>query len=501
MPRFLAIGLGPLFERGVEKVHVGGLRTWSFVEPLLAEGHEVRLFTVPDRVESSESQGPCVRQTVETEATPVGKWSYEVYDRPDSAYILRDLARIVESWAPDGVVAVSAWPAWLAAHLPGRAPLWVDFGIFSMIEHQAQAVATRDDEPIAQAWRMEAQVARRADKLSTVTRPHLHAQLGQLALLGRLNRHTFHYHFAHHIPHACHPSFLAKAPAGEASVLRGKAVPEDAFILLWSGVYTRSTDPRLLHRFLEEVMQAAPQVHFVSTGGESAITPAPTYAQFRHLVEASPHRDRYHLLGWVPSERLPAIYRESDLGLAIDEANYETFFGARARICNLMAAGVPPLATYGTEISRLIEEAACGIVCTPGDSAELVQGVLDMVRAPEQWHKLSVRAREYAEAEFDARRLAEPLLEWASAPALSPDNAWRARTAPREARLLDIPLNSLDRRGMVMDHYDLAELRRAKLELDAVHAKWWWQPVRIGMTAVSRLAALQRRLRRGDKAD
>ena len=79
----------------------------------------------------------------------------------------------------------------------------------------------------------------------------------------------------------------------------------------------------------DAVLKAEPRVHFVSTGGAIAGYNTRTYEEFRRRVEGSAHRDRYHLLGWIPAEQLPGIYAEADLGLNLDDANMETLFGAR----------------------------------------------------------------------------------------------------------------------------------------------------------------------------
>ena len=180
-----------------------------------------------------------------------------------------------------------------------------------MAEKQGQAARTKCDDHLVEAWRKESLVARRADKLSTVSRPQLHALLGEMASIGRLNRFTFHYHFAHHIPEACHPAFLVPIDPKANPVLRGPVVPPDAFVILWSGGYNYWTDPKFLFDFIEGAMAADSRIHYVSTGGAIEGYNNETYNEFVKHVETSTHRDRYHLLGWGagpgPSHDLPRV--------------------------------------------------------------------------------------------------------------------------------------------------------------------------------------------------
>lgn len=473
MSKLLVLGMGPLLEKGVRHFGAHCLRTWSFVKPLIDDGHEVRLLTLP----IFDPDNPLMHTTGLTARSCEG-FTYCSFNNMDFNYIQTTTTEMARSFAPDAIIGVNIVPAWAAAQIPLTVPLWADLYGYEMTEKQGRAARTESDEPLMEAWRRESVVARRADKLSTASRPQLHALLGEMAAIGRMSQFTFHYHFAHHIPSAYHPAFIEPPHAGTNPILRGPVTPPDAFILLWSGGYNFWTDPEFLFAFIERTLQADPRIHYVSTGGAIEGYNNETYDRFARSVADSPHRDRYHLLGWVPAENLPAIYREADLGLNIDEMNYETFFGARTRLNNLMAAGLPVLTTQGSEISRMIEEARCGIVCPTGDLDSLVQGVLRLSHAPEERQRLAACAQTFAREAFSPERLMEPLRQWARKPALAPDNAEKLRRHPGLTNFLGLALNRLEEESGVAQNYDISALRQSYADLTAIRSKWWYRALR-----------------------
>ncbi|NQU43467.1 glycosyltransferase [bacterium] len=477
MSRLLLIGFGPLLTKGVRNFGGQCLRTWCFAEPLLRDGHDLRLVTVP----IYDPNDPAMHHAA-LEKRETGGLEYQAFSNLDFEFIhakLTDLAREIQ---PDAIFAINSTPAWIAARLPVRIPLWVDLFGYEMAEKQGRAAMTGDTGALLDAWRKEALLARRADKFSTVSHPQLHALLGELASLGRLNRFTFHYPFAHLVPIAYHPAFAEMTPAWERradeKTLRGPVTPDDAFILLWSGGYNYWTDPEDLFGFLESVMAAEPRVHFVSTGGAIAGYNTQTYEEFSRRVEGSPFRERYHLLGWVPAEQLPGIYAEADLGLNLDDANMETLFGARNRINNMMAAGLPVLSTEGTEISHIIAEAGCGIVVPPADRQALARAVLDLARSPARRLDLARESRRFAFEAFDPAHLTRPAREWAQAPALAPDNAEKARQHPDVPDLRALSINYVEALAAAAEEENVPTLRRDQERLENLRARPWYRALR-----------------------
>lgn len=466
MSKLLIVGLGPLPEKGERNFSGQCLRTWSFVEPLLRDGHAVRLVTLPI-AELKGVPAALVRRKYEG-------LEYQSFTNSDFAFIHETLAQVARSFAPDALIGVNSLAAWVTAKLPLCVPMWADFYGYQMAEKQGEAARTQNDEVLFEAWKKEALTARRGDKFSTVSRPQMHALLAEMASQGRLNQHTFHYPFAHHVPAAYHPIFAEKNAAPAEKALRGKIVPPDAFVLLWSGGYNYWTNPDFLFEFVAGALRLDPRVHYVSAGGAIAGYNARTYDRFCERIENSDCRDRCHFLGWLPPEDLGGIYRETDLALNIDEKNYETFFGARTRINNLMAAGVPVLTTFGTEVSRDIEEAGCGMVCPPGDTHALIKCVLEAFREPERLRELGRRGRVFALEQWSPDRLIEPVREWARKPELAPDNAAKLRARPRLSSFLDATTNELEETAALVEKHGALEMRRDQADMEIVRRKKWY---------------------------
>ena len=533
MSKLLIVGLGPLFENGVRYLGAQCLRTWCFVEPLLRDGHTVRLVTMPI-THPRDVQPALIRLNFHG-------LEYQSFTNCDFPFIHETLTQVARSFAPDAMIAVNNLPAWIVARLPLCVPMWADLYGYQMAEKQGQAARTHDDDALVPAWKNEALTARRADKFSAVSRPQLHALLGEMASLGRLNQHTFRYHFAHHIPASFHPAFASPpvcqsdrsdrsdrsdqsdSPSASGTVrqsalslpqhsalstqhsalstqhsalspqssvlssqhsalstqhspvLRGKIVPPDAFVLLWSGGYNFWTDPDFLFDFISAALHQDARIHYVSTGGALEGYNTQTYERFRDLVERSDVRDRCHLLGWVPAEDLPGIYREADLAINIDEPNYETLFGARTRVNNLMAAGVPVLTTFGSEVSQAIADGKCGIVCPAQDAQALAAAVRRAVEERAWLRELAEKARAFALREWAPEKVTEPLRKWVQAPAPAPDNAAKLRENPGILSFLDAAVNELDRNAALVERHGAHEMRRDQDDFDTIRSKRWYK--------------------------
>ena len=462
MSKLLIIGMGPLFDKDITNFGGQCLRTWCLTQPLLQDGHAVRLVTLPINDPTADmSTAALVRRNCLD-------FEYQAFSNLDFHYIHTTLTDVARSFEPDAIVGINSIPAWVASQLPLRVPLWADLFGYEMAEKQGQAAVTESDQYLADAWRREALIARRADKISTVSRPQLHALLGEMASIGRLNQYTFQYHFAHRIQTAYHPVFAAPPEPSPYPALRGKVVPRDAFVLLWSGGYNYWTNPQMLFEFLEQAIAGNPRIHYVSTGGAIGGYNTRTYDDFQALIDGSAFKNNYHLMGWVPAGELPGIYAESDLGLSVDEPNYETLFGARNRLNNMMAAGVPVLTTYGTEISQIIEEASCGLVAPPNDPDALAQAVLEIADKPIHLKDLAIKCREFALKTFAPEVVCEPLRTWANAPELSPDNAKKKELWPEAMSFLDTPLNKLEENAAILQAHSVDELTNARQELQAI---------------------------------
>ena len=168
-------------------------------------------------------------------------------------------------------------------------------------------------------------------------------------------------------------------------------------------------------------MQQSEKVHFVASGGAISGHHETGFQQFTSLVEKSHHKDRHHILGWLPNESIPGLYAESDLGINVDLDIYESHFGSRCRIVNWMQAGLPCLTTLTTELSKIVAENQIGFVFPPGNSDEMAEMIVRLVNNSGPLRQAGLQAQRYAKDNFAFSATITPLLNWLKAPRRAPD--------------------------------------------------------------------------------
>ncbi len=473
MARVMMIGYGPLPQRGLKLFMAPSLRTRHFLHGVLEGGHTVNLFTLPLPGTEGEEGEVAAMKPDQYEGL-----QYQRFTSHLGEFAIQTLNDMVAELKPDAIVGVNSYPSYVGSMLATTVPLWCDLNGYWMAEMQGRCYVEGDDDRLMSAWAIERSILRRADKFSAVSRPQLHAVLGEMAAIGRLNRHTFTYQFGAHIPNAAHKW---EGPEDENSqpILRGPIVPYDAFVILWSGGFNLWTDIDMLMGAMNELMDRYPQVHFVSTGGQLHGVDTRTYQLFEEAVEASPHKDRYHRLGWVNSEDIPQIYRESDLGINVDGMNYETMFGARNRINAMAAESLAIVTTLGSEISEWLHDGNAALTAEMGNMKSLVDAIEPYVEQREGLRVFSDRAEKIMEEDFSYSRTTRALRAWLENPTLAPDNEAKIKQAGGElSDLKATSINALESQAVLLENHDPRELMRIEREHEMMLNRPWRRAVR-----------------------
>lgn len=413
MSRILLYGLCPLPFENTPRTFGPGIRSWQFARGLAAAGHAVRLVVtgIPGayggvRPVRCETRDDVVIERVDED---------EFLDR-------RTLIRIVAEHRPDGLVGATVHGSHVLARFDPPWPLFADqFGHF-MAEAQARAAREGENWPLAHFWRMQQSVLRRADKFSVVSERQRFAAIGELGAVGRLTAETCGYEFVSVIP--C--GSPAEAP-GEAGGVRSRLADGNAFLVLWSGGYNVWSDVETLFAGLERAMRENPRIHFVSTGGEIAGHDEKSYGELQALIAASPLKERFHLEGWLPAERVPAYVAEADLGVLTEKPIYEGLLGDKNRVVQWMSAGLPVAYNRVGDLGDRLAHGNLGLTFAPGDAAALAQHILWAAAHPEELREMAERARRHAVLELSFEATTRPLAEWARRPAFSPDAAFRSQ--------------------------------------------------------------------------
>ena len=414
MTRVLVAGLCPFPWEDAGRNYGPGVRTWQFAWSLARAGHAVRLLAQPipgayaiPPAREEERDGVRILRVLPTEIE-------------DPAFVRRE----VVAWDAEAVVGATIYGAVALARCDLELPFWADQFGHVMAEAQAKAAIEGANWPLAYFWRMARAVDLGADHFSVVSERQRYALIGELGALGRLNAETCGYEFASVIPCAAAPE-LPTPPAGR--LLRGRRIPEDAFVVLWSGGFNVWSDVETLFAGVDRAMSENDRVHFVSTGGGIVGQDEETYERFRCLVAGSAHASRYLLEGWVSQSLVPAYTAEADLGVVTDRPMYEGLLGSKNRVLQWMNAGLAVAYNRWGDVGDLVATPGLGLSFEVGDSEGLCSRIVWAAQHPSELAEIVRRAEEEVAARYTFEATARSLVEWSADPRPAPDREWRGR--------------------------------------------------------------------------
>lgn len=405
----LIAGVGPIPPENPPLQMAPGLRLWSLAT--------VALGALPQGVviASCDHFGHRPPGAAPEEALPGGatllRWPGERLGEAVEAALRRGRPRCV-------VVTTDLVAAEIARRLPPEVPLWVDLYGDPLAEGQLLAARASHDGGLAPLAANMLAILTRADRVSVCGRAHRLAALGQLGMAGRLSAASCHQELVTALPAmAC----ARETSAESGSPLRGAIVGPGDFAVLWSGGFNTWTDTATLAEGLERAMAAEPRLHFVCVGGPIARHSPGPHAEFAARVEQSPHRARFHLLGWRPQREALALAREADVGINIDAVCHEAELGTRTRLLEWAVAGLPIVSTPLSEMT--LDLAAAGALWTfpPGDPAGLAERLVELARDPAKCRQTAERARAHVQAHWTPETAGAPLAAWLREPHLAPD--------------------------------------------------------------------------------
>ncbi len=414
MTRVAMFGLGPMRWEQSTRLFALPLRTWHFAATLARDGHDVTLLSM--RTAAFEGWPPDKVTKVVREGVTIYSLSEHVlHERPDWVR-----ARLREH-APECVVGVNRDPAAIAANFADDVPFWADINGDPMAEAQAKAEVEGSDAYTKDFFWRFVPVLMRADRFSTCSSPQRAALIGQLSMIGRLTAGNAGVDLVHAIPNSIDHTELALLGAIE----RAPRAPGEPFVVLWSGGYNTWADPDLLFETLERAMAREPSIRFVSTGGAIGGHYTQGYERFRARVAGSVHAARYHFAGWVQTAELPAYYGDAHAAILTDRFGYEGVLGARTRMLDWLAAGLPIVTTRLSEISHEVEARGAGLTARCGDAEGLAEHLVALAADPELAARMGAAGRAYAQRELRADRQLEALRDWARRPTRAPDGERR----------------------------------------------------------------------------
>jgi glycosyltransferase involved in cell wall biosynthesis len=413
MSKILFVSYRPPQLMADEKIEAAHYRAWQFIEPLVNDGHHIQLCAgVKGEAGMDTPLPPAWAKHITYTRIPFGQHGW-----------LPALQSAHDVLQPDCIVAVNFSHCLYASRLRSEKPIWMDIYGDMLTIMQASFYRAGSNRGLHTSIAFARDVLAAGDVFSVCGTPQQHMTVGQLSIAGRLTRQTFGYPFVQVV--------LPGAPAPKASAGRQRGMPRpllashgispEDIVVLWCGGYNTWTDVDLLLDALEPAMERATHLHFVSVGASTYTAPKTMYDQLLKRIAASPHRGRYHMLGWRPWSEVPTYLHESDIGINIDAMHYETIYGTRTRLVEMIAAGLPVVTSRGAELAVLLDQNGAGLTFASGN-AEGFGGQLVRLATDDLLRKeIAAGALHYAQHGLSFAETTQPVREWVKQPQHAPD--------------------------------------------------------------------------------
>jgi glycosyltransferase involved in cell wall biosynthesis len=157
---------------------------------------------------------------------------------------------------------------------------------------------------------------------------------------------------------------------------------------------------------LGNLLQALAQPRVQALSWHLRIVGEGDQAVWRHLVECYGLCNRVEFVGWIPSESVHRLLKESD-ALVLPSLNE----GLPVVILEAMAHARPVIATPVGSISDAVEDGVTGLLVPPSNPDALAQTLERIIADKELRSKLGTAARQIFDARFTISRLSSQLGE------------------------------------------------------------------------------------------
>ncbi|MBN93542.1 MAG: hypothetical protein CL928_05630 [Deltaproteobacteria bacterium] len=428
------IGTGPLPMDNPREMSFPSLRTRQFLLALLRAGHDVMLACLIPREADRDvratgeaAPGEPVDLKIQT-GQGTARFRYVVVrpDEPGRFLMLRDLRR---EYRPDVTVTAGPFlPMAAGARAAGDEPLWVDVPGDPMSEAQARAHRAGSADPIHRYREMLGWALARGDAFSVISDAQRGLLVGALGLAGRLTAETVGHEFVRVLP-GCVEGLIEwdrpKHKVGLGPLPDAfPALKKDDFVVLFCGGYNTWLDGDTMLDGLLRAMDRNPKLRYVSTGGALRRHDESSYRAFVQRAQSSDHNHRFHFLGWVPGDTLPAIFSRAHLCLFIDLPCYEAEFGARTRILEALERNVPVAATNSCDLTEELMNAGLFHALPTGNPEAVAELLVELAERHASGDPVSLQQNtipwKALRDRYSIDATTEALLTWVEEPERSP---------------------------------------------------------------------------------
>lgn len=417
--RLFVIGVGPLpFYRSPRPATALSDGTWQVVQPLLEDGHQVRVVTM----EFGQRETPEIEyiQRPEEVSPLLEHQAYPEPLRESRLKIARQVQQSLAAFNPDAVISAGTVIAsWVTTQLRHKLPLWYDLkGAF--LPELRLRMESPDAEATFETFAVYKQVLLRGDRFSAVTERQADMVMGELGMVGRLNPATLKDPLVTVKPTGLAPNSPKRCPG--SGRIRGRLCGPKDFVLFSSGGFNTWQDTRSFFLAVERVLLTREDVCFVCIGGGIGGHHDQGYESFKEWISRSAAKNRFFLEGWVPQDQVIEYESEADLGLNFDLDVPESRYGDRSRFLSWMARGVGVATTPVSPPSQMLVEEGLAIGLPIGDPTGAAACILQAIENREALCQMTKAAEEFVRTHWTYRETTKHLREWAAHPALAGDN-------------------------------------------------------------------------------
>lgn len=198
------------------------------------------------------------------------------------------------------------------------------------------------------------------------------------------------------------PEKLHELP-GKGTLRRMADIGENEVIALYQGVLCPE-------RGLEELIEAASMAG--STGVKFVVIGMDAWnGTLQEMAARAGLSDRIAFLPPVPSEKLPEITVDADMGFILFRNTcLNHFYSLPNKLYEYMMAGVPVIASGFPEMQRVINETGCGITVDPESPSEIFSAVKSLAENPEERKLMADAGRKSAMEKYNWEPQREKLI-------------------------------------------------------------------------------------------
>ncbi len=435
MKKIVVLGYAPLFYENTRVAYSGTFRTWNIIQFLLNNNFKVLAI--------------CMRLTgaFDSNYPPLTKYENEnlIYYSIDELKYFRNLTflkKLIKNFSPQAIIGVNTFPAYQAVNLDLGIPVWADLNGYVMTEAQSKAFLTGDNSWIEFFWKYEKEILKKADIFSVASEPQKYTLVGELATIKRLNKENYSKDFIYTFPNSIDPDFVNNQIKNSQNKIPSMLKKLKGLKLLWAGSFTTWVDEKNLAKGLKIAIEKDENIHLVITGGEVKGHDEITIQNFKKYIKEYKLHNHVHFTGWIDLNELTPFLLYSDFGICIDDKGWETFIGARYRITNMIAFGLPVITTKGTEISKFIENYEMGYTVELNNPYHLAKTILQAKTQKKIWLNKKKYIKEKAFELFSYNKILAPLKKWLNNPNISDDKK-NVGLMIDESDLINIPSKKL----------------------------------------------------------